>query len=322
MTNIVVFNPNKRFWGAILVQIPFFHYLRKLHPEARLTIFSCNQQSKLLLELGLADDLHIYSRKGAYINVWKALIRMKVDLCFSLRKNSDLLNLVLMLTSTREVHAFGESIFSRLILKHWVRYNKTYMALVYLNLLSSGKPIFNDNFEWFRQIPDQEIVELPRHSFYICFIPGGSAPYKRWSIYHYLKLAENLWQKYPKVRFVFIGGNAEKEYLPLLESHPQKDQFVMLLNKDIPTLVNVIRRCCLTVSNDCGPSHIAQMLEGHYIGIWKDPPPKRKDENIKRWALGGANQIIFNAEEDKSIDSITPDSVFKAALQLIDKTVD
>jgi len=68
---IVVFAPNKLFFGANILQIPFFQHLRSGYPYARITIWSPEKASEMMLNLNLADELLIYHGWGDYFRIFR-----------------------------------------------------------------------------------------------------------------------------------------------------------------------------------------------------------------------------------------------------------
>ena len=93
----------------------------------------------------------------------------------------------------------------------------------------------------------------------VVMIPGGgSGPFKRWSIAHYIRLADLLKTSIGRgTQFSFVLGPDEAAELELINSL-RRPEFRIEYCRTIPELSALMLRARLIVANDCGPSHIAQ----------------------------------------------------------------
>lgn len=318
MSSIVVFNPNKRYLGALFVQIPFFHHVRHYYPEARITLFSRNKESKLLLDLGLADELILYANSRSILRIWGQIWHLRPNLGFNLKPNSDLINLALWLSPVKRVYGYGESIFSRMVLAAWVKNdNQIYKASNYLQLFALDNPLLADQYSWFKQQAEGSELACDTHKTNICFIPGGGQEGKRWGIENYLKCAALFLERFPDAHLVFVMGSDEQVYLPFIEKTLLPQQYTILLNRDIATICKAIRQCKLTISNDCGPSHLAQMLGGAYLGIWGYARRKSLSGRIAEWSIPKDNSLQTAAPGNDHITTLPAAAVFQKALTLL-----
>jgi ADP-heptose:LPS heptosyltransferase len=140
-------------------------------------------------------------------------------------------------------------------------------------------------------------------------IGGGEGEHKRWGIQNFLDLAKLILKEEPSTNFVFLVGSAEDEDVPFIEKELSSNQFQIFKNAEIPELISILKQCQVTVANDCGPSHAAQMLEGNYISVWgwENQHPYQR---IGEWFLSRENSSTIVAHYQKSIKTISPTRVF------------
>ena len=75
-------------------------------------------------------------------------------------------------------------------------------------------------------------------------------------------------------------------------------------------LAALMRNARLVVSNDCGPSHIAQGLCVPYVGIFNEPNPEWF------WARSYTRDVVPDNGTD-AINSIEPARVLRACLDVL-----
>ena len=134
-----------------------------------------------------------------------------------------------------------------------------YIGLANLRLLGTYRSFdpHQAALNCFREIAEQR--KRPVAPVDVVMIPGGgSGPFKRWSIAHYIRLADLLKTSIGRgTQFSFVLGPDEAAELELINSL-RRPEFRIEYCRTIPELSALMLRARLIVANDCGPSHIAQ----------------------------------------------------------------
>src|SRR3989339_1750608 len=85
---IGVLAPNKRFFGAQIVTLPFYYNLKKIFSNADITVISPRPEAKIITGLNMAQKLIINNiTAGSFINIVKLIKKEKFDILFTLRDN-------------------------------------------------------------------------------------------------------------------------------------------------------------------------------------------------------------------------------------------
>jgi ADP-heptose:LPS heptosyltransferase len=145
----------------------------------------------------------------------------------------------------------------------------------------------------------------------IAFIPGGGAgDFKRWSLDNYVALAD-LFQRHfsGAASFTFVLGPDEAKERDRLVSLGRHD-FHIEFCRPAGELAAVMQRARLVVSNDCGPSHIAQGLCVPYVGVFNEPNPEWF------WARPYSRDIV-PADGTTDINSVAPVRVLQESLAVL-----
>lgn len=312
---IVVFAPNKKFFGANILQIPFFQHIRKAYSNARITIWSPVEASKMIIDLNLADELLIYNGFKDHFRIFMNLLKLKPDIVFNLRWFSEGMNLLTGLSGAKLRVGFSSSSPFRFLLNGKVRRNDaTYMGLLYLDLLKPTgiHPLFF--FEDIRKMDASSRLVLPQNDQIVCLMPGGGeGEHKRWGIDHFCRLGVLILKKFPRAFLTFILGPNEKDYEKIITQYFNQSNCMTLLNGSLADIVKVSKLAQVSIANDCGPSHLAQMCGVNYIGLWgwKNQHPLQR---IINWTIAKPNSIHLVAEQGMDIKNIEPESVFNAAI--------
>jgi len=315
---IIVFNPNKRFYGALIVQIPFFSHLKLLYPEHKIIVLSRVKQTNMLKELQLIDEIILYNKSFLYFPLLLLINKIRPTMCINMRKDAELINLMMFLSQSIDNIGFSNSFFSRFTLRRWIKYQgNVYIAQEYLNLLRCINTIPDEDYFWFDSKSINIDNDIETNKLYICFVPGGGADYKRWSIDNFLVLAGLILREYENAHISFILGADEEHYIQIVKSRLRDDQYTLYFNQDIYKLITVFKSSRLIVSNDCGPSHIAQMLNIDYIGIWGYTMRFDTYDLINEWSIKKDNTIHIVPQKGEHINANKPETVFEALKMML-----
>lgn len=296
MKKIVVFLQNRDFFGAQIVHIPLLKYLKEKYIGYKLYIVSKNKISNLLVNLLIADEI-IYDKNK--FSTFYTYIKINPDITINLRKNSSFINLYVSLFNFNKKFGF-ETFLTKLFFTKTYKHNKDiYRAVNYLNIIN--KNLFDYNK---KEQTEKRII----------IIAGAGGDFKIWDINNYIKVAEYLKQKYSNYEICFIIGEKEKKFIDKIDNNKFKIYFNLEINK----LFNIIETSELTIANDCGPSHIAQISNNKYLILYSN---ENNDANgvIKEWFNPTKNGLYITGEDNKNINSINIKEVIKKSIELLER---
>lgn len=315
MNRIVVFLPNKPFWGARIVQIPFFYGLRRGFPHHRIHVFSPVTEGRMFLDIGLADRFFQFPKKGHFTRIVGALRDVKPDLVFNLQHESERLNLVISLIPCTKIgyrHPITAAGFT-----HVVSNTENYRADHYLDLLAP-LGLRRPARPYFEAMAERSELRVPGDRAVFTMIPAGDGDYKKWGVENYLSLVDRIEGEIPCSVSYFVLGPEEQAYEPVIMSRSHLNLNVLSC-ASMADIAKVCLASCCVVSNDCGPSHIAQLCGTPYVGIFAhlDETPEEIDARVGRWFRYGDKSRPIVAEKDQPITGIPVDRVWDAVQSLI-----
>mgnify|MGYP000221080411 CR=1 FL=1 len=326
---IAIFAPNKPFFGAILVQFPFFLLLRKVFPTAQIKIWSPTGTSNLILKNNLADEIELYHKSKSYAKTLRSLRSFAPNLLINLRHQSEITHLLSAASGAKFRIGIISTKWQKSVYQYSI-FNDTscYRALLYLDILEGFLEkqglytVPEEKFEAFKNLDIHSVstskLKLNEAENQICLlIGGGEGEHKRWGIENFVELAKLILKVESSTNFVFLVGSAEDNDLPFIEKELSSNQFQIIKNAEVREIISILKQCRVTIANDCGPSHAAQMLEGNYISVWgwQNQHPYQR---IGEWFLSRENSSTIVAHYKKSIKTISPKRVFSYAKNTLD----
>jgi ADP-heptose:LPS heptosyltransferase len=136
---------------------------------------------------------------------------------------------------------------------------------------------------------------------------GAGKPKNRWSLNKFIKLVEELNNKY-KIKIFFTGSKADSEEIEYLKNN-LKIKAVFYLDKTIPQLAALISKSDLFITNDTGVMHVAGSTNTPQISIFGPTNPFN-------WAPIGKNKYFLRAKSEL-IDDITVDNVLNLCEKIL-----
>lgn len=302
------------FFGNRLIHLPLLYELKHAYAENELIVFSPFESSYFFKDLGLADEVNVYHY--GFIRMLRWLRRLKPDLIVSLRPRSSWLNLAIGLSGAKERLGFKTPISRVLFTGTRKRNPSVYRALDFLKLLEPiGIYASPEKFFW--EQSKQGTIELQQDRDYFCLMPGGgTGEFKRWGMGNFLNLCQRLKENQKSAAFIFILAEAEKDYIEQIHSSPVAVGSLILFNESIPNIAQVIAACKVTIANDCGPSHIAQMMKVPYVGIFSNQDGNAR-ERIAEWFLEHEKALAVTSEPSKDMKSIPVEQIERAVNRFI-----
>jgi heptosyltransferase-2 len=101
----------------------------------------------------------------------------------------------------------------------------------------------------------------------IALAPGGGVPSKCWPVERFVELARLLIREYD-ARFVVVGGPQDNRLGLCVETELGSSRALNLAGRTtLRQTAAVLERCCLTVTNDSGPMHLAAAVGSAVVEI-------------------------------------------------------
>lgn len=262
---IAVFTQNHARFGTLVCHIPLISSLRRHYPAARLTVVAPFAQAEMLVGAGLGDELRLWP-KGRWAQL--RLVRgLRADVLISLRPTSQFLTLLVGTSGAPARLAYATGLGRVLLPFAPPRDLRIYRPLNYLRLVERlGVPPSLSGYltERAAQVAGGLDPEQERY----CFLPGGASPFKLWGIDNFLALGARLRAARPQARFVVVLGPGEQAMRGAIAASPLAAATKILDRPSLGALAQAILASRVTVANDCGPSHVAQLLDRPYVGIF------------------------------------------------------
>lgn len=325
---VVVFIQNRDFLGAHIVHLPLLHALGTVFSQV--LVFAPYPSARLFQELGVAARVIVYRR--GLLRLWLRLRRLKPDGIISLRETSAWLSVTIAL-SRAPVRVGFTTLLNRLCFTYTMaRDTRIYRALNYLNLLKAfsiqtsmeaavrALAAFGTDPRSYGDVSSyshRPCATWPDDQTWYCLLPGGGAgSFKRWGLKNFLALSEALILRDPQAGFIFILGPKERRYIELIQASSLGARSRLVINQSLSCCTRAILKAKVTVANDCGPSHLAQLLGGPYVGLFSDFDGRVK-ERITEWFYPRPRAIALSSAPYASIQNLAVSRVLAAVERVL-----
>ncbi len=319
MKKVAVFVPNRDQFGNITTQIPMLYAIKKQHPAAHITLYSKSDNSQLLVNAGVADALINYQR-WSFFTVLRSLNEANFDTVFNVYSGSERIHCAVLASRIKRKYAFSNSRLldqSKLYNRHiLVDKGTQYIAL---NNLEVANAVLGTDF-------DTTIIEELGHGdsdgkTHLTLVPGGGAgEFKVWPIEKYCEAAKQIFDGAGNIRkiSVVLGPQEAQKAVQaeqLLAGYP----YEIVLSPSVIELVDLARVSALTLSNDCGPCHIFQMMKVPMIMIWgwylEPDLCKSPYHALTSWYQNSDDSwCVFPTESEKKIATVSVERVTSLSL--------
>jgi ADP-heptose:LPS heptosyltransferase len=311
--HIGVFLQNRRTFGTLVCHIPFLSSLRRYFPAARVTIISPFAGAQLLVDEGLADELRIWPPQPR--QQYRLFRTLDADMLLTLRPVSIFIDLLVGLSRARVRSGYRTAVSRFLFSSTSPRDLAIYRPLNYLRVLD-GLGIQHSLTGYFEEAARRaSVVFDPRDELY-CFMPGGDGPHKRWGIDNFIALAERIRGARPAARFVFIVGPKEADLPRDIRASATASASVLLETPALATIAHAVLASRVTIANDCGPSHVAQLLGRPYVGLFANDRGQA-DRLVREWFFARPGACWVSPSVGADINEISPDIVYGRMLSVL-----
>lgn len=301
--NILVRAPN---WiGDQVIALPFYYYLRKAYPRARI-VSACSFWVESLQFRDLVDEVIVLpklTRKG-----WLPRIELQESCAKELKKRGPwdlgialpnsfssawqffragvegrrgystdsrgfLLNQKISWKSQATRHRgddYLELLPEEVRVRLQVRPAIEFWGRLPENDLDQGIPGVLEGFDAQRAWPDTLPLEAPESDFWV-LAPGSTAEARRWPAERFLSLARRIAEETGWIG-VIVGGAAESKLAAQLAGGPLLDYTA---KGSVSGLWRLFRQAKFTVANDSGLAHVAALCGCPVQVVWGAGDPKK-----------------------------------------------
>jgi ADP-heptose:LPS heptosyltransferase len=260
MKKIAILAPKKDFFGATIVQFPFYQSLRNAYPDAEIKVWSSVKSNLIFKKYQICNEVTDVEKMG-FFSFFKSLFKFSPDLVINMRPYSLKTKIIVSMVPSKKKIQFckkkkGKDVFQN---------TNIYIAFSYLDLLKPLKIDLDTNFNGFNKLIATSNFKISKERKNISLVVAGGELYKRWGIENFIALAKILNPEHSC--FHFVLGKNETVYVDAINSS-QLPFYEIHEERSIEDLGKLFQDSALVISNDCGPAHVAQLSKCNYLGIW------------------------------------------------------
>lgn len=303
MSNIIVYIRSRNFFGSQIVCYPVLYQLRKIFPNETIGVVG---QDDLASFYTILPWVSSYSKCSSFLDMYRQ-IQPQTHTVITLHPSSERYALASVLGRVRTRVGFRNN---RLLDFSWTHScevtNNEYIGLANCNLLCRYQPfdpqhaarasILELGLLCQHEVPSSDVVLMPG---------GGAGMFKRWKVQNFISLIPMLDSILgADTTFTFVLGKSEQAEARFLQQH-LSPKIRLLVSRPVFEIASVCAKAKLVISNDCGPSHLAQMSGVPYVGIFFKENPRWF------WARKNTRAVLPDLSTD-DIQTITPGRVLDA----------
>ena len=281
-----------------MLNIPAMRALKELHPQAKLTLAVNSTVCELATEVECVDEVMVWDQ------IRKGLRRYRFDLCVVLNPTKEAHQSIFLAGIPVRVgydRKWGFLLTHKLKdTKHLGNRHEVDCNLELVGLLGAKtqdkmpKIKVDDNL--FREFIGQKIVAIH---------PFTSDPVKQWSVRRFVELAQRISRELG-LKVVLVGLSQSVLNVG--------DGIINMVNKtSLPELAALLKRCCLLVSGDSGPTHLAASVGAPVVALFRNDLPGK---TAQRWGPWGSGHIVI---EKSNLNDITMDEVFNKVKETLNR---
>lgn len=255
--------------GDLTLTTPFIHALRMAAPDSHITMLVDEKLKDVVLFNPHLDEVITIDKKGrdnsllSLVSCAHRLSGMDFDVLINLHPN-ERCSFICALTKVKERTGCTNWLFKPFFDVLMPLDRKLHAADMYLDVLTQlgVKELQHQGLEIF---PGEENLayadsfwrseSLREEEKLVGLNIGSAVETKRWSPERFAEVADRLAER--GYRTVFFGGPMDEEMVAEATSHMRTKPIIATGKFTIGQLAAAMRRCCLIITNDSGPMHVA-----------------------------------------------------------------
>lgn len=285
--------------GDILMSLPALKALRRLYPEAQISVWVVPRAKEILEGLDYFDELISFdisvkerrgfsswffpSRLGRLVNLLSFLRGKNFDLAINLRpliSGSSAIKMWFMLLFIRAKQTAGRDTEKRGSYFNY-KYKESYISSTHevchqakviemlgaviddweikIRLSSQDEEFARKFLEENKLLPDDLVIGIN---------PGAPWPAKRWPLEYFSQVIKEL-QKEERVKIVITGSQEEVVLAQELQRLTQAELIISSGKTTLKQLAALLKRFNLFITNDTGAMHIAASMNVPTVAIFR-----------------------------------------------------
>lgn len=308
---IVVFARNRPFFGAQVTMFAILWQLKQLYPQATLKVVVRAGAFAFLRQLPWVDHVIQADTFKDELAAIDASCSLMVSLHATSLKHC---LLALLRRPAQRISYNGRFGLDWVWTQNCTQNVGLYRAEDHLALLRPLIPVdaYAVSCACLESLANAELRASLALERRLTIMPGaGEGEFKKWGIENFLAAAEQCLQQdlVDKVCFV-LGPDEDKECERVKRWH-LIDKAELLERPPLPDLCALVQASTLVLTNDCGPSHIAQGSNVPVVAIF--------DETKPEWFWKRPNAVCLVPELGQPIGTVAVEAVVSACCSLLAK---
>lgn len=294
--------------GDMVLTRPFLIELRRLFPDAQLTLSLCSNYTRGV-PADLVDQVHVaYGNDQRQVPLKTQIARARElgeqDIIFDLAATARSFWLCKLTKAKLKVGFPYHEIQRRLFYDVTIpRSDLRFEAENMLEMLS----VFGHCYQYPPRF-EMPVEPAQRARPYVLYFPSASTREKCWPDEHFAELVGRMADTYPAYEHIVLEGIAEWESIDrIMAPQAGRSNVTGMRLDDFPATASLVKGANLLISNDTGIRNIAIACETPTVGIFFVTPV------FRYWPRYGGHEVAFN--QDGSVPSV--ECVYAAAQRVL-----
>jgi ADP-heptose:LPS heptosyltransferase len=320
--------------GDLILSTAAFSALRKLFPEARITLLIDDYSRELLPAISSVDEVWTYDRKNS-LNLWARLIPREFDLCLDFTGNDRSALIAFLSKASRRI---GFTFLAKRAIRSWV-----YTDLVpspvrerhtvdhYLDLVRSLGKLEPEPAPWL-SIPPSVLTsahllrkELSMQEHYFVVHPGTARPEKYWPAERWCVVIKYVWEAL-KIPCLLTGGNNPQELKHVRDIQnalgASFQSFSLAGRIDFLMTTAMISQTQLFLGVDTAAAHVAALFQRPALVLFgpTNPfhwSPRHRSGRVVRAGFGYPYEANQPREQGHPMSELSTETVIHAMEDLL-----
>lgn len=293
--------------GDVLLSTPVIKALRRHFPQSYIAVMVRPYARDIVLGNPYLDEVIVYDKYGRERSLYRT-----IQFAWGLRKKRFDLALILHPTNRVNLVTFLAGISKRIgfnrklgflvtdKIEHKKQEGKKHELEYTLDVVrrlgisaedrSLFMPIRKDSEIYIEKFLTSSGVQEGKRL--IALHPGASCPSKLWPVERFAQVADKLIDEF-KLKAVVVAGPDDVETGKGLVKLIRSSCIDAVGKTTVSQLASLLRRCCLFISNDSGPVHIATAVGVPVVAVFGRKQPGLSP---RRWGPTGEHDVILHKD--------------------------
>ncbi|MDD3375481.1 MAG: glycosyltransferase family 9 protein [Candidatus Omnitrophica bacterium] len=295
--------------GDVVLTTPAIQALREAFPNARISILVTSQTRAIVDSNPYLDEVIVYDSKGkdrGFFRFWSLVFKL-MKKHFDLAINYHIKNRTnaLLFHACIPCRAGFENIKLGFLLNHTIpdsriqgiKHESEYCLDILKSLginIEKKYPLHvsiqKESEEWVEKLFLENNILLKDKV--VAVHPGASCISRRWSPKRFSQVIDQIAAKH-KTKIILIGSDDNQRIAREVIIGTSTPVVDLTGKTSLSQLISLLKRCCLLISNDSGPGHLAAGVGTPVVSIFSRNQPGL---SATRWRSLGEKDIFFHKD--------------------------